>query len=430
MRRRIAVLVVAAVLLGLLAGSAILPSGAAARSGACLIGVPGPRCAVWTGRVVAVGDGDTLDVAVAGDVVPWRRVRIAGLQAMELSDYAARHRVGDCHGVEAAVRLEQLVRAGRGRVRLAARYPESRSRRRLLRSVAVRVGGRWRDVGTQLLSEGLGLWWPLWSESAPNALYGLLVQRAAAAQRGVFDPDACGIGPAATSLLSVRVNWDADGPDGANPAGEWVQVLNGDPVAPVALDGWHLRDAGLRRFAFPPGSSIPPGGRITVLVGAGGDGIATFGWGLRTAIFSNATFDARAMGDGAYLLDPLGNVRAATVYPCRLDCRDARQGALDLDVRPADGERIRVANTSSASVSLDGLLVRAHGAAYHFGADAVLAPGDTLELRPRAEPSGDTPLRRGWGRSTAVLDDEDGVLRLVTDTDVSVACAAWGDRSC
>ena len=74
---------------------------------------------------------------------------------MELSSYAARHRLGDCHAVQATERVEQLVRRAKGRVRLAAEDPLSMSGHRLRRIVAVRSGGRWTDVGTLLVREGL-----------------------------------------------------------------------------------------------------------------------------------------------------------------------------------------------------------------------------------------------------------------------------------
>ena len=67
---------------------------------------------------------------------------------MELSSYAARHRLGDCHAVQATERVEQLVRRAKGRVRLAAEDPLSMSGHRLRRIVAVRSGGRWTDVGS------------------------------------------------------------------------------------------------------------------------------------------------------------------------------------------------------------------------------------------------------------------------------------------
>ena len=37
------------------------------------------------------------------------------------------------------------------------------------------------------------------------------------------------------------------------------QVRNLDPVNPLPLTGWYLRDSGLRRFTFPPGTVLAPG---------------------------------------------------------------------------------------------------------------------------------------------------------------------------
>ena len=210
--------------------AALLPASAQAKRGACVIGVPGPGCDVWKGTVRSVNDGDTMDVDVDGDgTTRSRRIRFTGIQAMEQTVYSARQRQGDCHAVEATLRLEQLVKRSRRRVRLAAEDPESTSRDRLLRTVAVRSGGRWRDVGTIMIREGRALWWGSWAESAPNALYSVLVQQSIAAQRGLFDPDACGVGPSAASPLQLFVNWDADGDDTANPSGEWVRIRNLDP---------------------------------------------------------------------------------------------------------------------------------------------------------------------------------------------------------
>ena len=249
------------ILLLLAAALALLPAAAHARRGACVVGVPGPGCEVWTGKVVDVGDGDTFDVDIKNDgTTRARRIRFAGVQAMEQSVYSARHRQGDCHAVQATERVEQLVRRSKRRVRLAAEDPLSMSEHRFIRSVAVRYHGRWTDVGTILVREGLALWWPTWSESASNAWYSVLAQQARAAGVGLYDPDACGVGPSPASPLKLWVNWDADGRDTSNPSGEWVKIRNLDPVNPVPLGGWYVRDSGLRRFTFPS-TAVRPAGR-------------------------------------------------------------------------------------------------------------------------------------------------------------------------
>ena len=390
----------------------------------------GAHAAVWKGSVTFVDDGDTLEVDVAGDGTARPvRVRVAGIQAMELSRYRSRRRVGACHAVAAAQRLERLVHRARGRVRLAAEHRASRSRGRLLRSVAVRRPGGWRDVGAAQLRAGLALWWPTRAEPAPNRSYSALSQAAIAAGRGLFDPDGCGVGPSPASPLALRVNWDADGDDNANVDGEWVKIRNLDPVGAVALGGWHLRDSGLRGYRFPEHATIPPGGTVTLGVGAGGDGQTVFGWGLRRPVFENVS-DADGMGDGAYLFDTLGNIRATMVYPCSGSCSDPAQGAVAVSADPEGrDESITLTNLSAAPVDLDGYVLKSPPSSYAL--DGVVLPaGGSLRLQVVGDPADDAPLERYWGFAKPILRDDGDLARLATYTDITIACTAWGDASC
>ena len=65
-------------------------------------------------------------------------------QAMELTRYASTTREGECHGVDATERLEELVAASGGRVRLAAQ-----DRQLNPPGVALLLPGgfRWRPAG-------------------------------------------------------------------------------------------------------------------------------------------------------------------------------------------------------------------------------------------------------------------------------------------
>jgi endonuclease YncB( thermonuclease family) len=407
-----------------------LPAVADARRGACVAGRPGPTCTVWTGKAVSVNDGDTLDVDVARDGSRRAvRVRLAGVQAMEQSGYSSRSRVGDCHAVDATLRLEQLVRRSRGLVRLSADDPESRSRGRFIRSLAVRSGGGWRDVGAIMIREGRALWWASRHESAPNRRYSALLQEVIAAQRGLFDPDACGVGPSAASPLKLWVNWDADGDDTANASGEWVKLRNLDPANPVPLGGWHLRDSGLRRFTFPADAAIPPGGVVTVNVGSGGAGV--FGWGLSDPVFENASDDEHAMGDGAYLFDTLGNVRASMVYPCRGICFDPAEGSVAVTADPTGRrESITLENLTAGPLDLDGYVLKSPPYSYALENGAVLPPGGSLRIETLGDPADDAPLERYWGFARPILRNGGDVARLATYTDITLACTAWGDRSC
>jgi hypothetical protein len=368
-----------------------------------------------------LGDGTTAS----------RRIRFAGVQAMEQTQYSTHARAGYCHAVEATERVERLVRRSKGLVRLAAQDPLSMSQRRYVRTVAVKVHGRWTDVGTILMREGRALWWPSWRESAPNARYSTLIQRAIAAGRGLFDPDGCGVGPSPASPLTLTVNWDADGSDAANPSGEWVRIRNLDPVNPVALGDWHLRDAGLRTYVFPPQAVVPPNGSLTVNVGTFGDDATVFPMGRGAPMFANVTYDEVAMGDGAYLFDTLGNVRATMVYPCRWQCSDPLQGAVALSVDPTGRrEAVTITNLAAGPIDLGGHVLKSPPQSYHFEPGTVLAPGASLRLRVVGDADDDTALDKRWGLARPILRDAGDVVRLSSYTDITVGCVAWGDKSC
>jgi endonuclease YncB( thermonuclease family) len=412
------------------------PADAQTRRGDCVVGEPRRTCTVWTGRVVSVNDGDTVDVDIARDGTSRaRRVRIAGLQAMEQTSYSSRFRQGECHAVDATLRLEQLIRRSRWQVRLAAENPESRSRNRLLRTLAVRVRGRWRDAGSIMLRQGHALWWASPAESSPNATYGAITQGAIAAQRRVFDPDGCGVGPSAASPLKLWVNWDADGDDTANPSGEWVKIRNLDAVNPVPLGGWYLRDSALRRFTFPAAAVIAPGGTVTIDVGddadAPGEPGTVFSWGMRNPVFENATRDDDAMGDGAYLFDPLGNIRALMIYPCGNGCTDPAQGTVALNADPAvRRESVTISNLTAGDVDLDGYVLKSPPYSYHLGAGSVLPAGETMRILVSGAPEEDEALLKHWGFARPILRNAGDTVRLSTYSDLTLACTAWGDKTC
>src|SRR4051794_17813789 len=292
-------------LAGAVALLVLVPAAAArASTGPCFPG--GPRCHFWKAKVTFIADGDTIDVRVGGHVRP---IRLTGINAMELtrySKYPSRRR-GDCHGVAAADRIDRLLRAAHRRVRLAAEDPRSRSGHRLRRQVSVRLGGRWVDVNRTLVAEGLALWLPNNVESAWSDEYRTLSEQARAAGRQLWNPTGCGMGPSPNAGLTMKLNWDADGNDGANVNGEWARISN-PSGAPVSLPRGRSRDSALRHYPFPASAVVPAGGSIPLRMGRGADGGGEFHWGLSPPPFENN-------GDGAYLFDPRGNLRASVVYP-------------------------------------------------------------------------------------------------------------------
>ena len=416
-----------------LAGSLILPASAAqAKSGPCLADYPhGAQCHVWNGKVRYVDDGDTLDADVPKDGLGGLlRVRVIGAQAMEQTSYRAAQRAGDCHALDATNRLEQLVRKSKNRIRVTSQYPESRSRGRRLRSVAVRRGGRWRDVGRILISEGLALWWPGLVEDAGNARYSVLTQRAAAAGRGLFSPNACGIGPNEGHPIGLVAQWDADGNDGQDVNGEYVKIRNYDPNNWLPLDGWYVRDSGLRRFTFPSGAAIAPNSSVTVYAGQGEAFDNEYFWNLTAPVFENTTRDDRSMGDGAYLFDPQGDLRAWMMYPCKVNCTNPAQGQISLGTQPRKDEWISLTNHGGATIDLEPYVLKTSPYSYAFPQGATLAPGQTIRVHTQGDPQEDTAEDKYWGMTGQILNNGGDSATLSTYNDIRLACTAYGSKSC
>lgn len=270
------------------------------------------------GTVVHVTDGDTLSVVPDGETGgedSGVRVRILGIQAIEMTHYSddPTQVRGECMAVPAYNRVRQLA-YGR-RVRLSVLRTSAASRGRPVRSVAVPVdGGQWQDLGELLIAEGLALPMPSKGEYSWNYRYESLAQRAREQHLGIFNPQACGVGPAGDAHLSVQVHSQGNGDR------EYAQVSNASATA-VDLAGWYLRDSGYHGphahgFTFPTGTRLPAGRTLRVYVGRGHNTGSRFYMGLRWGnIFNEPSSSPVFEGDGAYLFDPLGNLRASVMYP-------------------------------------------------------------------------------------------------------------------
>lgn len=124
-----------------------------------------------TAEVVAVIDGDTLDVSIANTEA---RVRVLGIDAPE---------VGECGADAATLRLRELVPPGASVLLVADPVADDTDRYgRLLRIVD--VAGV--DVGAQMIDEGLvEAWWPASAATPTRGLqYQATQAEAEADQRG------------------------------------------------------------------------------------------------------------------------------------------------------------------------------------------------------------------------------------------------------
>ena len=261
--------------------------------------------------ITRVVDGDTFIADMYrnnGQLVRDVRVRMAGVNAPEQHD---------CGGVEAKDRLQRGIQ--RRRVRLSAKHESSVGRDdRPIRFVHVYIG-HWLDISQEMLRLGLALWMPHRAEPERQEAFNRTAQRAAAQQVGIWDPRSCGYGPQQQADLRVRVRWDAPGRDAANVNGEVVRIRNAGRT-PVALGGWSVRDSSAHPpYRFAAGTTVPAGATLKVHVGSGTDRRLRKFWGARRPLFENASVDG-SRGDGAYLLDPDGDIRSFNIYPCLVDC--------------------------------------------------------------------------------------------------------------
>jgi hypothetical protein len=272
----------------------------------------------------------------------------------------------------------------------------------------------------------------------------VLAQLAEAARKGLYDPAACGSGPDQDAPIGVTFNWDADGNDAQDLNGEWIDVHNAG-ARDLRLGGWWVRDSWLRYgqhhvpgYRLPDATVVPAGRTLRLRVGCGAAGELEQHWCLRESAFENVSAGFGTMGDGAYLFDPQGDLRAWQTYPCLVACNDPLAGRVRLQVQPSRNESISITNTSGGPVDLGGHLIKLHNAGkpdqfvfgYPFRFGTVLQPGETLWLDPGGSPDDDTRLERHAGRGPYVLADGKGVVSLRTTDDLVTACEAWGAASC
>lgn len=395
-----------------------------------------------TGVVTRVLDGDTIDVRVAGTTTD-TRVRLSGIQAFE---------TGECGADIATARLRRIVEGKR--VELRAKVAGASSLGRPIRSVHLPLAsGGTADVTQVLLLEGLGLWFPFEPEVTTTARYNVAATHARNQGRGIWRDDLCGAGPQAGHPIDMWVKSDADGNDSANLNDEYVVIVNRHASNALNLGGWLLRESSQFRqraaaegYRFPAGTSIPAGQRITVRVGSGRDTATVLHMGSVTPLFDNADRTVGTterpvanlgMGDGAYLLDPRGNVRQAFTYPCVVSCATSLRGKLVIDhveydppgVDSADDEYVRLKNVSGSRIQLDGYQLRNIYVAHEFRFGTYLDAGETLTVTVGKGTSSRT--QQFWGQDEAMLRNAGDRVDVLSFDERFVDCEDWGaGRDC
>ena len=85
-------------------------------------------------------------------------------------------------------------------------------------------------------------------------------------------------------------------------------------------------------------------------------------------------------------------------------------------------------NTSTASVNLEGYLIRNTPNSYLVGANSVVGPGERLRLHMGQ--GTDSRLEKYWRRTGAQLANGGETVTLQTFAGVVVDCYAWGTARC
>jgi endonuclease YncB( thermonuclease family) len=194
------------------------------------------------------------------------------------------------------------------------------------------------DVQAEQIKAGWSMWWPLAAEWAHNKEYLDLMNDARARGVGIWNPNLCGASPG--GVPSIWFSQDAPAIDGVSePAfGEYV-ILKNETSSAMDLTNWSLRNnslnffwsnsrgwmQGLNKF----GSMVlqPGEHRIIYLDNPNNYELSSteyryFNWGhspgpqITNGSVSASFSPNYAHGEGIYLQDPRGNIRASMVNPC------------------------------------------------------------------------------------------------------------------
>lgn len=406
------------------AGATLLAAVLAVISvGAVLPSTPAHAAIRQRAFVTKVVDGDTVKVDLDGDGEFDEDVRFIGVDTPE----------HDMCGFTAATKHTRRLIAGR-HVTLSTDVRGAMSGFRIFRRVTVVRDGATIDVSASLLEAGLGTFWPRAAQPTNMDRYHRLASRALADRRGIFSGTRCSPGPSADASLTLDLQWKGDRNDG-----EHVRVYNRGP-GPLDLDGWKLRAGAVRRYRLRPGPSIPAGSMVTIHPTAGTDTTYHRYLGRPGNLWPDIDVygPAGGLGEGAYLVDPGGDVRAAQMYRCRARCTPPGRDKLKItrvqydppgpDTENLNGEYVEVTNVSDSDVAAGRLVVDIRPFTVELEPDLVLSPGERFVVRSGRGTS--TSHEYFLNSTYGPLGNDGGAVALRTYPGTFVDCAAWGWASC
>jgi endonuclease YncB( thermonuclease family) len=394
---------------------------------------------VWeSGKVTGLADGDTIYVNVGGHKYS---VRNLGIQATETAHHG--HGKNQCGSVAAKRYLTKLTL--HKHVQLASMHESSSSLGRLLRSVYVGKSkdlSRDLDVQAQEMSHGYTLWHPDQNDSVHNTYYHQLQTLAMARHKVLWNPTFCGKGNDQGITLKLWINGDANRNDKTHPNGEWVGVENMSKTRTANLSHWRIRDGSHvtdPAYRFPKHTKLKPHQVLKLHSGDGHSSTKTrnfYNWGAGKQRWDDSLSDG--MGEGAYLQDRKGNIRAASTYPCVVTAVSSCRDPLTADLAwghieyAARGENakpnlayITIHNISNKKVNLS-YRVLVHGGWVHtLRRGTILKPGQSL--RVFGGKGHNTRLKQYFGSSHSSFANIGGSAELRMPNYVQTMCVDWGN---
>jgi endonuclease YncB( thermonuclease family) len=266
-------------------GSVATTTGAAAGAPTTTVGAspPGDEAVV-----VRVFDGDSLIAELEdGSEV---EVRLLGINAPEGSE---------CHGDAARDTLGQLVEAAT--ITMVSDAEQTDQFDRLLRYLY--VDGL--NVNLALIANGDAI--ALQGDHSLDADFVDMAASAAAVDRGLWAPDACGSEPPPDSVAIVDYSYNPSGRDEDDLNGEWIAIANSG-LEPIELSSWILRDESTQhRYQFPRDYVLGARAEVLVHSGCGRDSATDLYWCADDPVWSNG-------GDTAILQLPSGVVVSWETY--------------------------------------------------------------------------------------------------------------------
>jgi hypothetical protein len=225
--------------------------------------------------------------------------------------------------------------------------------------------------------------------------------------------------------IELTANYDADG--GADTAkGEWINLRN-ISGAELTITRDYLLETGTTtattKFLAMGPSTIPAGHELRVYMGTGTATSTTKYWGLTEHRLYNS-------GGWVRLRRWNGQINSTFTWPCS-GCPSAPAGISIQSYTYAGGvssEVITISNNGASAIDLhDWAIQTGQSALYDFGRSAPLDAGKTLTLRASTgtDAATDGNLVRYWDRTSEVLRDSGGCIRLLTQFRRVVQTASW-----